>query len=115
MAYQGLKGVLPQRERPLIWSGICNLSIDHKGPKEFPGGLVVKDPVLSLLWHFNLWPGNFGMPWVWPKQKTTTKKPRKVQRIYERSVKEKCGFIYLFVCVCGFFKGCTRGIWKFSS
>ena len=29
---------------------------------EFPGGLVVKDSALSLLWlGFNLWPGNFCM------------------------------------------------------
>ena len=34
----------------------------------------IKDPALSLqqfgslLWHgFNPWPGNFHMPWVWPK------------------------------------------------
>ena len=29
----------------------------------------VKDPVLSLLWHgFDPWPGNFCMPWAWPKK-----------------------------------------------
>ena len=26
------------------------------------------DPVLSLLWYgFDSWPGNFSIPWVWPK------------------------------------------------
>ena len=39
---------------------------------EFPGGPVVKDLVLSLLWlRFDPWPGNFCMPWwrgrKWPK------------------------------------------------
>ena len=43
---------------------------------EFPGGLAVKDPVLSLLWQrFDPWPGNFQ---VQPKKtqqiKQTTKK-----------------------------------------
>ena len=29
-------------------------------PKKFPGGLVIKDMVFSLLWlRFNSWPGNF--------------------------------------------------------
>ena len=35
----------------------------------------VKDPLVSLLrfwslpWHgFNPWPGNFHMPWMWPKR-----------------------------------------------
>ena len=32
---------------------------------EFPGGLVVKDLVLSLLWlGFSPWPGDFGMLWA---------------------------------------------------
>ena len=31
---------------------------------EFPGGRVVKDPALSLLWHsFDPWPGTFPVPW----------------------------------------------------
>ena len=35
--------------------------------KEFTGCLVVKDPVLSLLWPgFDPWPGNFCMSWGWP-------------------------------------------------
>ena len=44
---------------------------------EFPGGLVVKDSALSLLWlRFDSWPGNFLMPWVQPKQ---TNNPQKNQ------------------------------------
>ena len=36
---------------------------------ESPGGPVVKDLVLSLLWlRFNPWPENFCMPWAWPKK-----------------------------------------------
>ena len=36
--------------------------------EDFPSDLVVKDLVLSLLWHgFNPWPRNFCMPWAWPK------------------------------------------------
>ena len=38
--------------------------------QEFPGGLLVKDSTLSLLWlGFDPWPGNFSIPWVWPKKK----------------------------------------------
>ena len=43
-----------------------------KGPfkmpeREFPGGLEVKDSVLSLLWlGFNPWPVNIHMPWMQP-------------------------------------------------
>ena len=38
--------------------------------REFPGGLEVKDLVLSLLWRaFDPWPGNTGMLWVWPRKK----------------------------------------------
>ena len=30
---------------------------------EFPGGLMIKVPALSLVWHtFDSWPGNFHMP-----------------------------------------------------
>ena len=42
---------------------------------EFPGGLVVKDLTLSLLWLwlllwliFYFWFGNFSMPWEQPKK-----------------------------------------------
>lgn len=41
---------------------------------EFPGGLVAKDLVLSLLWHeFNPWPRNFCMPQVQPKKRIKKK------------------------------------------
>ena len=37
------------------------------GQEELPGGLVVNDSVLSLLWHkLDPWPGNFHVPWAWP-------------------------------------------------
>lgn len=36
---------------------------------EFPGGLVVKDSVLSRLWlEFDPWPGNLQWPWARPKK-----------------------------------------------
>ena len=36
--------------------------------KEFPCAQWVMDLVLSLLWPgFDPWPGNFHMPWAWPK------------------------------------------------
>ena len=48
---------------------------------EFPGGLVVEGPALSLLWlgpvlwcEFEPWPGKFHMPWGQPKKR---KKKRK--------------------------------------
>ena len=35
----------------------------------FPGGLVVKDSVLSLLWlEFSPWARNLCMPWAQPKK-----------------------------------------------
>ena len=44
--------------------------------QEFPGGLVVKDPVLSLWWlgslmrcGFDSWPGNFCILYVQQKKK----------------------------------------------
>ena len=37
----------------------------------------IKDLALLLLWHgFNLWPGNFHMPWVWPKKKKKERKKK---------------------------------------
>ena len=37
---------------------------------EFPGGLVLKDPALSLLWRrFDPWPRNFCMPQARSKRK----------------------------------------------
>ena len=56
--------------------------INHNGKnikkniQEFVDGLLVKNLVLSPLWFrlqlwlgFDPWPGNFRMPWVWPKKK----------------------------------------------
>ena len=38
--------------------------------EEFPGGLVVKDLKLALLWlWFDPWPGKFHMLKVWQKKK----------------------------------------------
>ena len=37
---------------------------------EFPGGLVVNDSMLLLLWlGFSAWFRNFHMPWAWPINK----------------------------------------------
>ena len=55
----------PSTPRTRMWTDLKSRS------REFPGGLVVKNSVLSLLWPgLNLWPGNARMPWVWPKMKT---------------------------------------------
>ena len=44
--------------------------INHSTTGEFPGGPAVKDLALSLLWlEFDPWPGNFCVPWVWPKKR----------------------------------------------
>ena len=49
--------------------------VPKMGVKEFPGGLLVKDLALSLLWRrFNPWPRNFCMPLAWPKKKKKKKK-----------------------------------------
>ena len=45
-----------------------------KQKQEFPGGLAVKESVLSLLWPgCSSWPGNFHMPQAWPKKKKDMK------------------------------------------
>ena len=45
------------------------LTILSKRALEFHGGLVVKDPLLSLLWQgFSPWPGNFCVSWAWPNK-----------------------------------------------
>ena len=46
---------------------VKNLKVDmgeiSNKPEEFPGGLAVKDPALSLPWlRFHPWPGNFHIP-----------------------------------------------------
>ena len=59
---------------------------------EFPGGVVVRDPELSLLWlGFDTWPRNFHMLWAQPKNKKTktnkqkqkTKKQKRKTRALE--------------------------------
>ena len=51
----------------------------------------VKEPVLSLLWQrFDSWPGNFHMPWAWPKKKKNDSEKGK----YCLSInKNRCDFI----------------------
>ena len=53
----------------------------EKERQEFPGGLAVEDPALSLLWlgspqgqGFNPWLGNFCMPRAQPKKKKKKKR-----------------------------------------
>ena len=61
---------------------VSKLIVKQKSSKrcqglEFPGGLTVKDLVLSLLWlRFDLWPGNFCMPWMWQKKKKERERER---------------------------------------
>ena len=53
------------------WSGLLHTPITSVkfSFQEFPGGLAVKDPTLSLLWHrSDPWPMNFHKPWMWPKK-----------------------------------------------
>ena len=47
--------------------------MDESSSWEFPGGLVVKDLVLSLLWfRSSPWPGNLHMPQAWKKKKSSS-------------------------------------------
>ena len=55
--------------------------------EEFPGGLVVKVWVLSLLWlglplwlRFNPWPKNICMLWSQPKKERKTKREREREK-----------------------------------
>ena len=60
--FRASKSVAPSKREPLI-EKLKTISL------EFPGGLLVKDPALYLLWYrFDPWPGNFCMPWAWPKK-----------------------------------------------
>lgn len=57
---------------------------------EFPGGLLIKDLVLSLLeFRFSPCPGNFHMPQEWPKRKK--KKERQEERQEGRQKRGKEG------------------------
>ena len=70
---------------------------------EFSGGLVVKDPLLSLLWlgwlprrGFDLWPRDFRRLQVWPKKKKKSKtlareSPRAV--VLKLSFRKQSGFL----------------------
>ena len=50
---------------------------------EFPGGLEVKDLVLTLLWcRFHPWLGNFCMPWAWPKKKKKQERKKENPLVY---------------------------------
>ena len=58
----------------VLQANVC-IKINIKQSREFPGGLEVKDLVLSFLWFgFDLWPRNFFIPWTWPKKKKKKKK-----------------------------------------
>ena len=49
----------------------------------------VEDPALSLPWcGFDTWPGNFHMPWAWPKQ---TNKPENKNQILKKYGSSHCG------------------------
>ena len=57
--------------KPALRGKFIAVSAYTKKKKQvFPGGLQVKNLVLSLLWFgFDPWPKNFHMPWAWPKNK----------------------------------------------
>ena len=68
--------VLLKLDLTLKMDSVEKLMVKHVQRAEFPGGLVVKDPVLSLLcfasqlWHgFDPSPRNFCMLWMQPKKK----------------------------------------------
>lgn len=49
---------------------LIRMAIIRKTSKEFIGSPAVKVRALSLLWlRFDLWPGNFHIPWVQLKKK----------------------------------------------
>ena len=53
------------------------------GTWEFPGSLVIKDLVLSILWPgLDPWPGNFGMP----QEQTEKKKKLHLQWIDNKAL-----------------------------
>ena len=62
---------------------------------EFPGGLAVRDSMLSLLWlRFDPWPGNFCMPRMQPKQ--TNNPPLQRTHLFEELISFS---IFLFFSV----------------
>ena len=74
MAGRGWKSsleLLGDEERAINMEQEESIAIISRRPlKEFPGGLVVKDLVLSLLWlEFDPMPGKFCIQWVRPISK----------------------------------------------
>ena len=62
-------GVVDHRGLPCRCSGAWHPFI-KTGDQEFPGGVVVKDLVSSLLWlRFHRWSRNLHMLWAWKKKK----------------------------------------------
>ena len=65
----------------------------RKGIQEFPGGLVVKDLMMSLLWlGYRPWSRSFWILWAGPKKKKKKKekkKKKKKKKKRERKKKEK--------------------------
>ena len=59
----------------------------------------VKDPALSLLWRgFDPWPGNFLMPWVWPKKKKNKYRYINIKTISSKHIRfnlQTAHYIYL--------------------
>ena len=66
--------VLTKWENPPLIPGFLRMFIVNSTggkitPREFPGGIVIKDPVLSLLWcRFDPWSGNLHMLRVQPQK-----------------------------------------------
>lgn len=64
-----------------------------KAKMEFPGGLLVKDLALSLVWlelllwrEFDSWPGNFSMTRVHPKKKEKKEKIAERRAVFSLTV-----------------------------
>ena len=50
-----------------LLSSSCLGTLKDDKSLELPGGLVIKDMILLLLWlRFSPWPGSFHMPWAQP-------------------------------------------------
>ena len=66
-----------------LLSSSCLGTLKDDKSLELPGGLVIKDVILLLLWlRFSPWPGSFHMPWAQPPQiKTVNKSTRFVNHL----------------------------------
>ena len=65
--------------QPLAWEllYVTDAAIKRKNNKKWSSLVAqqVKDLALSLLWcRFDPWPGNFHMPWAWPKKEKEKEK-----------------------------------------